>query len=290
MPMDYTFEMVFTGLCAFSFDEKGATVYLVNATRVGRFLIDPDLSPPEIPVPHVPRLSFAMEQQVREGGRFRTPERVFLAADGEEVGVCNVEGEELTLEIPGGPDFTHEELPTTPAMTKLLASASPHPLLTGPLPNTAAVTRLRLSQGRLKLLRNARSEGAQLQIDFRSLRHFTAAVTQPQQIADGLVLTAEHVSGPVVLKSDRAPRVELSPVGGVSTSGPHESVRVTLSNYHEELAIPGDAAYDFLWFYEMLDFPEGFPSRLDLPIPFYRAGGGGLTGSSGVCPPAILGG
>lgn len=292
MNLDFDLEIVFTGLCAFSFDEKGATAYLVNATRTGRFKIDEDLIKTQWPHPHYPVLSYSMTQQVRRGGPHRLPDRIFTGIGGEETGVCDLAGEELVLEIPGGPGFQAGELASAPRISEIL-DVSTHRLCDGALPNPVVVTRLRLSHGALSVLRLAGTETNEgrkdLEIQLRPVKSLTEDSGKPtRKIADQLLLRAEHLTHPVILRSNFARPLKLRPEAEDPDSGRRPRVRLSLANYHDAYHRPGPAAFDFLWFYELLDFAGPRPSRRELDIPVYVSGSTGFTGSSGVCPPVRL--
>ncbi len=285
MPMDYTFEMVFTGLCAFSFDEKGATVYLVNATRNGRFQKDKNLGKTQWPYPHLPRLSYLMNQQVRSGGKFRQPNQVFASAEGGENGICFVEGEELSLVLPGSAKWVPPNVASIPSISTL-GAAPLSPLLQASLPNQAVTTRLRIESGEFSILTVARAGLQELQFDMRTIA--SASQTSGKAsftMADLLILRVPHLTDAMEVVSTSHETVRLRPDREEPDGVARTPVRVNLSNYHETYEPQRVIGYDFLWLYELLAFQGKKPNRKQLPIPVAINGTGGFTGSSGVCPP-----
>jgi hypothetical protein len=287
MPIEpYRFELVFTGLCLFVLDNQGATVLLVNASNPKRFQADPDLSSGSRPDPHFPHLSYIMSQQIRSGVVPRLPNRVFAGPSGEEIGVCDLEGEDLSLELPGASNFQAGSLGQAPKLSDLLPVRLSG-LASSEIPNYAVATRIRFTQGTLDTLRIGFAGLNPLEIDFRTISTLgTPSANPPQKIVDQMVLRAENLTEPVRIRSRSRPSVVLRPDLDSSGTG-LRSVSVSLANFHQEFHQPRDAAYDFLWFYEVVEFTSlgPRPSRRDLLIPFHVNGSGGFTGSSAVCPP-----
>ncbi len=284
----YHFEMVFTGLCVFTFDDTGATVLLVNATDPARFQADfADGLEPLMPRPHFPRLSYSMSQQIRQGVVPRSPKRVFPGVSGEEVGICNLEGEDLTLDLPGAASFQRGALAEAPRISSLVP-APISPLCFAAVPNSAVTTRLRVTQGALETLRLSFAGLEPLEIDFRTHNTKGTSSGNPHSlIAEQLVLRADDLTRPVEIRSASAASILLRPDRDANGTALRPVV-TCLSNYHEVPFPPLDAAYDLLWLYELLDLSTTQPSRLDLPIPVYLNSTGGFTGSSAACPPGTF--
>lgn len=283
----FSLELVFTGLCAFSFDQQGASALLVNASDPKAFKDDPDFSglDREIPYPHFPSFSYLMSQQIRDGVLEREPDSVFAGPMGEEVGVCDLTGEDLTLDVASAQTFQSGSLGDAPTLSSLL-NVPLSPLCSSPLPNSAVITRFRLTHGTLETLRVAPAGEKPLLVDFQTLRLKGQKLERPPQpIADQLVLRIDNLTEPVAIRSSSKNTILLRP--DYDTSGrSSRTVIATLANYHRNFRPPVDASYDFLWFYELLDFtvvPQ--PSRLDRKIPISRNGPGPFTGTSSVCPP-----
>jgi hypothetical protein len=285
----FRFELVFTGLCLFDFDDHGATVLLVNASNPKRFQSDPDFAGLDefIPHPHFSSFSYLMTQQIRQGVDDRRPDRVFAEASGEEVGVCDLEGEDLVLKTSPEQPFAPGSLSNVLKLSELVG-AQYSSLCSSPLPNFAVTTRLHFNQGALETRRRGFAGDDILKIDFRTINTMGTDPENPErEVADQLVLIVKDLTEPVEIVSDSFPskRLLLRPDLD-STGNSLRPVVASLANYHREYHQPAGVASDFLWFYELLDFSPGpRPSRLDLPVPFARNGPGGFTGSSALCPP-----
>jgi hypothetical protein len=293
----FRFELVFTGLLLFDISERGATVFLVNARDSSKFENDPDLRdlrPSSFPNPHFPRFSYLMSQQVRNDERPpRSPSRVVADPFGDEIGICDLRGEDVTLDVtadaPFKPGLLTEaadlsSVSGTPfRRSKLLASRE--------LPNEAIAARFHLSHGNLETLRISSTGTEALKVDFRPLKSLDKSSRGPDRtIADQLVLRVDNLRHPVEIKSSTKDSILLRPEQ--APGGNHlRPVRASLSNYHKKFHETQIAAFDFLWFYELVEFTsQEKPSRLDLPIPVYLNGRDAFTGSSGVCPPITIGG
>lgn len=278
----YRFDLVFTGLCMFELDSQGANVLLVNASDPATFQSDPDFKGLErfLPHPHFPSFSYLMSQQIRQGVIPRKPTSVFAGPSGDEVGVCDVAGEELTLSVTGGQPFSAGILDDAPRLSSLL------PVQLKAAPNSSVSTRLRLTEGSLETLRVAFAGKDPLLVDLQTIRtKGQLSGSPPRRIADQLVLRIDNLTEPVAIRSGSQSQILLQPDRDASGRS-YRPVVATLANYHRVFHPPLDAAYDFLWFYELVEFTSGSrPSRLDLQIPVYLNTPGGFTGTSGVCPP-----
>jgi hypothetical protein len=288
----FSFELVFTGLCMFHATEQEGIAFLVNAVDPVRFREDPEITNLASAIhPHFPRLSYHMSQQLRGGTETpRRPDRIFFSPAGEEIGVCHLEEEDLTLVPTGTAPFQPGPLDEAPSLSFLastLASTSfePSPLLSAALPNSAVTTRFRFSEGSLETLRVSFAGAQETRIEFRTINTITDSPDGPElTIAEQIVLRLDGLTAPVEIRSDRDRPLRLRPDRDPSRAS--RPVTVNLSNLHDEFHSPAEAGFDFLWLYELLSFSDPRPSRRDLPIPFVlNHPTDDLTGTSGVCPP-----
>jgi len=312
--MPYDFELAITGLCYFDFTGDKVELLLVNSIDNQRFIDDPDLKGfPRFkaPVKHFPRLTFQTDQQRQEGMPERTADQVFVDPAGVEYSQCFLEGEHITLDLNGSPDVplirnngrgtetdpTHSSpafLDWFPAIAEPLKIIDPavslklHDECSLPLPNPRVITRVTIKSGLLQTERINLHLEKYASWGWESIRDFNAP-TDPgprdmRSMADVTVLRLFQLDKSIMLSSDKKPSVQLGP------GGSEKIVRAIISNYHSEPHEKEAFAYDFLWYFELFDFSKlpplpPPPTRADLPIPVLVVEGGGVTGSSALCPP-----
>ncbi len=295
----FNFELVFTGMCLLEFDADPptkCTVHIPNAARPD--VVFSGLSLDIRPFKHVPRLSFPTKFQVAGGGQFRRPvNHVFPAPDGEEIGVCDLEGETLTLQPPdGSPSLSLLTVKTTPNVepqveelfrwTSDLQDLITLSGCTFQRINTSAVTtQINLAHGQLGTLECGRQNGGVVVYDYDQVKASPQARKPGRCLADAVVLRLQGVEKSVALKSAAGDFFFFPP----RPLPAREVVRVCISNFHETPQDDRNGLFDFLWYYNILDglaVQGREPNPLDLFVPYIpETGRGPVTGSSGHCPP-----
>ncbi|HKH49880.1 MAG TPA: trypsin-like serine protease [Thermoanaerobaculia bacterium] len=298
----YTFELVLTGMCLLELDQDPpttCTVHIPDASHPEKVFGD---FPPDLrPYKHVPRLSFATKFQVPGPGQFMRPvNRVFPAPDGEEVGVCNLEGETLTLQAPAGtPSLslltvrkTHEREPQTEELFRWTSDLED--LLTlsectfRGIDKSAVTTRLEISHGQLGTLECGRQNGGIVVYHYDKVQPDRAVRTEGRSLADAIVLRIQGLEKSVTLQSSRGNFHFFPP----RPLPPREPVRICISNSHEGPEASRFGLVDFLWYYNILDgLQKGGkkPDPLGLFVPYIPMTlSGPITGSTGHCPPTKI--
>jgi hypothetical protein len=298
----FTFELVFTGMCLLEFDNDPptkCTVHIPNAARPD--VVFSGIPAERCPFRHVPRLSFPTKFQVLGG---RTPkrlvDRVFPAPDGEEIGVCNLEGETLTLQPPdGSPSLSLLAVKTAPDVAPRVEelfswTSDLQDLVT--LSNctfkginaSAVATQVNFAHGRLGTFECGRQNGGIVVYDYDQVKGNPKAKTRGRSLADAVVLRLQGLEDSVALKSAAGDLFffpQRPVLGG-------EVVRVCISNFHERPEHNRNGLFDFLWYYNVLDgltVQGRKPDPLELFIPYIPENGyGPVTGSSGHCPPTKI--
>jgi trypsin len=298
----FDFELVFTGMCLLELDgdpPTRCTVHIPNAAHPD--VVFKDVPEARRPFKHVPLLSFPTKFQVAGGSQaMRQVERVFPAADGEEIGVCDLAGETLTLQPPAGSlPLTLLTVKTDPKEVRAEDlfdwASSLQDLLTlsectfSGIKASEVVTRVNLAHGQFGTLECGRQNGGVVVYEYDPVR----GSVQPRpgrSLADAVVLRLPGLAASVVLSSN-------SSKGDFFFFPPHplparEVVRLCISNFHDTPQRDRNGLFDFLWYYNILDGLRDAhgqpPDPLGLFVPYIpRTIYGPITGSSGHCPPTM---
>lgn len=314
--MTYDFELMFGGLCLFTFEATNdpqkpakAKVLLANATSPKSVFDSLPLG--QAPHLHIPRLTVSAKNLKESGtGRDRLPDKSFAGPDGEDYAVFDVDLEELKLLAPGAPNLYRPlgrragayKYPSQsganprwfdwicgidgssisdPRISGLNNASKQPPVKSGP-----HIASLEFTVGELRTFDVSRAKGETVSVNFEAVDEEGEPPTQPGHcIADRICL---HI-----LDRTDEQVVQFKSSAGLITVGPESSnqrstVKAALTNLHEDYHVPDRRVYDFLWYYEMFDWNVS-PPRVEKRLIPVVAESEYFTPSSGLCPPASSG-